>query len=61
MDFRPLATEEREKLMKALRGNANGRAILTDAKDTSFRGMADDVDDEGVITAIKSVPCHYGE
>ncbi len=61
MDFRPMATKEREQLLKALRGNAdNDVAILMDRRDTSFAGVAEDVPaDEEVITAIKSVPCHY--
>jgi hypothetical protein len=60
MDFRPLATAEREKLVEALRGNSDsGLSILMDRKDTSFRGVADEVPDEEVISAIRSVPCHY--
>ena len=44
----------------ALRGNAESdRAILMDRRDTSFLGTADEVTDEEVISAIKSVPCHY--
>jgi hypothetical protein len=30
-----------------------------DRRDTSFLGAADEVTDEEVIYAIKSVPCHY--
>jgi hypothetical protein len=30
-----------------------------DRRDTSFVGSTDEVTDEEVITAIKSVPCHY--
>ena len=60
MEFKPLDEKERATLMLALNGNAeNNFAILTDKKDTSFRGFADEVGDEEVITAIKSVPCHY--
>ena len=60
MDFRPVTTEERQKLIDALRGNAHDSlAILMDRRDTSFAGTADEVTDEEVITAIKSVPCHY--
>ena len=60
MDFRPLADVERRQLIDALRGNAeHDRAILMDRRDTSFLGTSDDVTDEEVITAIKSVPCHY--
>jgi hypothetical protein len=60
MDFRPLNDTERRQLIAALRGNAESdRAILTDRRDTSFAGTTDDVTDEEVITAIRSVPCHY--
>jgi hypothetical protein len=60
MDFRTLNDVERRRIVHALRGNAdNGTAILTDRKDTSFVGYADDVPTEETITAIKSVPCHY--
>jgi hypothetical protein len=51
---------ERRRLIAALRGNAESdRAILLDRRDTSFAGTTDDVTDEEVITAIRSVPCHY--
>jgi hypothetical protein len=60
MDFRPLVDAERRRLLTALRGNAeDGRAILLDRRDTSFVGMAEEVPDEEVISAIQSVPCHY--
>ncbi len=60
MDFRPLAETERRHLITALRGHADrGVALLLDTKDTSFVGTADEVPDEQVITAVKSVPCHY--
>jgi len=60
MDFRPLNDTERRQLVSALRGNAeNNRAILLDRRDTSFVGMTEEVTDEEVISAIKSVPCHY--
>ena len=60
MDFRPLNDSERRQLVNALRGNAESdRAILMDRRDTSFVGSADEVTDEEVISAIKSVPCHY--
>ncbi|MBL8867642.1 MAG: hypothetical protein JNK93_18960, partial [Planctomycetia bacterium] len=59
MDFRPLSELERRQLVTALRGNAEGnRVLLLDRKDTRFVGTADDVPDEDVIHAIKSVPCH---
>jgi hypothetical protein len=60
MDFRPLAEAERRQLITALRGHADrGVALLLDPKDTSFVGTAEEVPDEQVITAVKSVPCHY--
>lgn len=60
MDFRPLNDNQRQQLIDALRGNAEqDRAILMDRRDTSFIGTADEVTDEEVISAIKSVPCHY--
>jgi hypothetical protein len=60
MDFRPLNDTERRQLITALRGNAeNDRVILMDRRDTSFAGTTDEITDEEVITAIRSVPCHY--
>ncbi len=60
MDFRPLTEVERKNLAGALRGNAEqGRVLLLDRRDTSFAGSADEVPDEEVISAIRSVPCHY--
>ena len=60
MDFRPLLDEQRKRLLTALRGNAaDGQAILMNRKDTSFVGTAEDVTDNEVIMAIRSVPCHY--
>jgi hypothetical protein len=60
MDFRPLNDTERRQLISSLRGNAeNNRAILMDRRDTSFLGTIEEVPDEEVINAIKSVPCHY--
>jgi hypothetical protein len=60
MDFRPLNDNQRQQLIDALRGNAESdRAILMDRRDTSFIGASDEVTDDEVISAIKSVPCHY--
>ena len=60
MDFRPLAEAERRQLLTALRGNADrGVALLLDPKDTGFVGTAEDLPDEQVLTAVKSVPSHY--
>jgi hypothetical protein len=60
MDFRPLNEVERATLIKSLRGNAeHNRPILMDRQNTGFLGSMDEVPDEEVINAIKSVPCHY--
>ena len=60
MDFRPLAEAERRQLITALRGHADrGVGLLIDPNDTSFAGTADDLPDEQVVAAVKSVPCHY--
>jgi hypothetical protein len=60
MDFRPLNDTDRQKLIEALRGNAeSNHAILTDQRDTSFVGSSEEVTDDEVIHAIRSVPCHY--
>ena len=60
MDFRPLNDLERRQLVNALRGNVESdRAILLNRRDTSFLGAAEEVPEEEVINAIKSVPCHY--
>lgn len=60
MDFRPLDELERRQLLLALRGNAEGtRVLLTDRKDTTFAGSSEEVPEEEVINAIRSVPCHY--
>jgi hypothetical protein len=60
MDFRPLNDTERRQLIEAIRGNSDrGTAILMDRRNTRFAGICDEVPDEEVINAIKSVPCHY--
>ncbi len=60
MSFRALDDTERTRLASALCANAaEDRAILMDRKDTSFVGTADDIPDDEVIAAIRSVPCHY--
>jgi hypothetical protein len=60
MDFRTVTIEERQKLINALRGNAEDNlAILMDRRDTSFVGSSEEVSDDEVISAIQSVPCHY--
>lgn len=60
METRTLSEVERRKLISALRSNAlDNHAILMDRKTTRFVGTSDEVTDDEVITAIKSVPCHY--
>jgi hypothetical protein len=60
MYFRPVNTEERQKLINALRGNAQDNlAILMDRRDTSFLGAREEISEEEVISSIQSVPCHY--
>ncbi len=60
MDFRPVNSDERQKLIDALRGNAQDNlAILMDRSDTSFAGSSEEIGDDEVISAIQSVPCHY--
>jgi len=60
MDFRPLNDTERKTLIGALRGNADqNQTLLMERRDTSFIGTTDEVTDDEVINAIKSVPCHY--
>jgi hypothetical protein len=60
MSFTPVVESERERLRTALDANwKDNKAILTNSKDTSFAGTADGVTDDEVISAIRSVPCHY--
>jgi len=60
MDFRPLNDTERRQLIGALRGNAESNlAILMDRRTTTFAGTTEEITDDEVITAIRSVPCHY--
>lgn len=60
MDFRAFDTKECERLRNALRSNAeDGLPIYMDRRNTSFLTKNDEPTDEEVITAIKSVPCHY--
>lgn len=60
MDFKPLSKDEQQRLRTALLSNAeDDKVLLMDRKNTSFVGVANDVTDDEVISAIKSVPCHY--
>ncbi|MSR30283.1 MAG: hypothetical protein EXR99_02145 [Gemmataceae bacterium] len=61
MDFRPLNDEERKNLYEAIRNNSeSGTPIGINPKDTSFTNKAPADTEQGVIDAIRSVPCHYG-
>lgn len=60
MDHRALNETERKQVLNALRSNAqDNKVLLMDRKNTRFLGTADEVPDDEVITAIKSVPVHY--
>jgi len=65
MDFRPMDSDERRRLLDALRGNAAGASsIKMDPRNTSFAvtgSMEADAPrgENQVIDAIKSVPVHY--
>jgi len=63
MDFRPMNDVERRQLISALRNNAErDLPIRMNRRDTSFEAATptvDEVTDDEVIAAIKSVPCHY--
>lgn len=60
VQFKPMSVEERKNLVEALRGNAEDNlAILMKPNDTSFLGSAEEVTDQEVVSAIRSVPVHY--
>jgi hypothetical protein len=59
VDFKPLSESERKSLISALRGNAEQEKAITMDRTTGFVGTAEEVQDEEVINAIKSVPGHY--
>jgi hypothetical protein len=59
MDFRALTDVEQKRLGAALERNVELDHYLKIGRDTSFAGTAEEVTDEEVISAIKSVPCHY--
>ena len=56
MRFQPLNVPEKTALLDALRGNADAEQPMFMGKDTSFVPTADEVTDEEVICAIRSVP-----
>jgi hypothetical protein len=60
MEFLSMLDTERKSLVTALRENAErDRGIVMNPRDTRFVGTADEVSDEEVVIAIRSVPCHY--
>ena len=60
MTFTPVSPQERQQLEDALVKNAFWKKALTmNPKDTTFTGTTDDIADDEVINAVKSVPCHY--
>jgi hypothetical protein len=59
MDFRPLDKAEQQQLGLALKSNVEDHRYLKIGADTGFAGTAEEVTDEEVISAIRSVPCHY--
>lgn len=60
INFTPLSECEQLSLKAAIYDNAyNNSTILMDPEDTSFIGSTTIVPDDEVISAIKSVPCHY--
>lgn len=59
VEFQPLDLATRNRLKDALMGNAaKSDTIHMSKKDTSFVPDGE-VTDEEVITAIRSIPCHY--
>lgn len=60
LEFKPLSKMERNRLIAALRSNGEEKAILLTDRNTSFAGAVDALpDDAEIVSAIKSVPCHY--
>jgi hypothetical protein len=64
--FQPLALAERKRLHGVLERNAAGKCgIRMNTFDTSFEGEETALlaveEDNTVVNAIKSVPCHYGK
>jgi len=58
IEFKALSQSEQEKLGKALRDNAESGTALRMGKTTEWHEDEELTDDE-VISAIRSVPCHY--
>lgn len=60
VEFRKPTDEETSALAKALKRNAaDGTPLHLDALTTGWIPGSDEIADDEVIAAIKSVPCHY--
>ena len=63
MEFKKLDTAEHTRLRTALLNNEQRGGALLMNHETSFVGETTDINDEltdeEVINAVKSVPCHY--
>ena len=59
MEFKVLPKEEAEALRKALERNTEGVPLHLDPLTTGWRPGEDELSDEAVVDAIKSVPVHY--
>lgn len=67
IEMRRATPEEYNALAAALRQSAHGAAVRMDARDTTFRPVADGMSLEEydriveaqVVDAIKATPCHY--
>ena len=55
----PLAPAERNRLKAALDANVSDDFAILTGRDTSFAGSAEEIPDDEVIMAIRSVPVHY--
>jgi hypothetical protein len=57
--WKPMSDFERRELVSSINKNAmEGTAIFMDRKTTEFR-KNEDIGDEEVVSAIRSIPCHY--
>ena len=61
VSFIPLELSERNRLTDLLKMNANENGGIRIRRDTSFDSYIsnEEIEDEEVVIAIKSVPCHY--
>ena len=54
---KPMSEEELKSLAQALRRNGESQEALHMGQDTSF--VAHPPEDNEVVSAIRSIPCHY--